>query len=88
MYFIRVAMSFLLILLFLTLSVRMSLVSKLMAYIGKISLYIYLLHGLVIDILKDYLTDSWLILACIIMTILLAICFSGLQKKLYIFLIQ
>lgn len=81
MYFIRAAMSFLLILLFLTLSVRMSLVSKLMAYIGKISLYIYLLHGLVIDILKNYLTDSWLILACIIVTILLAICFRWITEK-------
>lgn len=82
MYFMRVIVSFLLVLLFLTLSVRMSLVSKTMTYIGKISLYIYLLHGLVIDILKNYLADSGLILACIIMTILLAICFKWITEKI------
>lgn len=87
MYFIRVAMSFLLILLFLTLSVRMGLVSKVMTYIGKISLYIYLLHGLVVDILMDYLTDGWLILVCIITTILLSICFKWVAEK-FIYMIN
>lgn len=80
MYFLRIAISFLLILLFLTLSVRIRLVSKTMTYIGKISIYIYLLHGMVIDILKDHLVDGWLILACIVFTVVFASCFYWVMK--------
>lgn len=82
MYFLRIAMSFLLMLLFLALSVRIKIVSVVMLYIGRISVYIYLLHGLVIDILKDYLKDGCLILGCIVGAILLSICFSWIVEKI------
>lgn len=80
MFFLRIAISFLLILLFLALSVRIRLISKTMTYIGKISIYIYLLHGMVIDILKDHLADGWLILASIVFTVFFASCLSFALK--------
>lgn len=54
MYGIRIVMSFIMILLFLSVSVRVSIVSKIVSYLGKINLYIYLLQGLVTDILMNY----------------------------------
>lgn len=80
MYFSRIAMSFLLILLFLALSVRVKLMSKTMAGVGRISMYIYLLHGMIIDILKDYLSDGWLILASIAFSVFFALCLSFIKK--------
>ena len=84
MYVIRIIMSFIMILLFLAVSVRFSITSKIMSYLGKINLYIYLLHGLVIDVLMDYLTDGWLILVCIACSVVLAACFKRLEEKIMI----
>ncbi len=81
MYFIRVMMSLLMVLLILTLSVRMSIVNRFMTYLGKISLYIYLLHGMMIDLFNGHLTDGWYILACIITTVLAAVCFNLATEK-------
>ena len=81
---IRIIMSFIMILLFLAVSVRFSITSKIMSYLGKINLYIYLLHGLVIDVLMDYLTDGWLILVCIACSVVLAACFKRLEEKIMI----
>lgn len=76
MYFARIVISLLMILIFLTFSVRINLRDRLMVYIGKISLYVYLLHGLVIDVLKNYLRDGLLILGSITAAIFGALCLS------------
>lgn len=81
MYLMKQASSFLLVLLFLTFSVRAEVFGRWMTFCGKISLYIYLLHGLVIDLLEPYLTDGWLILMCIVVTVVLASAFYFFVEK-------
>ncbi len=66
----------------LALSVIMKLNSRIMTYIGEISLFIYLLHGMVIDVLKKYMSDGWLILACITISIFFAMCFRFITEKI------
>ena len=72
MYLLRVLISIFAVLLFLTLSTRVSLKNKVMSYLGKLSLYIFLLHGMIIDIFRQYFSDFWLNIVCIFATVFLA----------------
>lgn len=58
-----------------------SIKNKVLSFLGKISLETYLLHGIVMDVLKEYISNSLLFCICsIVLTIILSTIFNKIIK--------